>query len=193
VENAEDDQEAARRDLEALSLRANDVLVGLAASGSTPYVVSAVRYAAGAGCATIGVSNNEGTRLSAEARVAIELPTGPEVLTGSTRLKAGTSQKLVLNMLSTAAFTRLGKTYENLMVDMQAKNEKLGGRSRRIVSEAANVSGAEAEDLLSAADGSVKTALVMGKTGLSAPEARALLDAAHENVRLALKAAEDGG
>jgi N-acetylmuramic acid 6-phosphate etherase len=193
VENVEDDQEAARHDLEALSLRANDVVVGLAASGSTPYVVSAVRYSAGAGCAAIGVSNNEGTRLSAEARVAIEFPTGPEVLTGSTRLKAGTSQKLVLNMLSTAAFARPGKTYQNLMVDMQAKNEKLGRRSRRIVSESAGVSGAEAEDLLSAADGSVKTALVMGKTGLTAREARALLDAAHENVRLALKAAEDGG
>jgi N-acetylmuramic acid 6-phosphate etherase len=193
VENAEDDREVAKRDLEALSLRAEDVVVGLAASGSTPYVVSAVRHAAGVGCATIGISNNEGTQLSAEARVAIELPTGPEVLTGSTRLKAGTSQKLVLNMLSTAAFARLGKTYENLMVDMQAKNAKLERRSRRIVSEAADVSGAEAEDLLFAADGSVKIALLMGKTGLTAPAARTLLDGAHGNVRLAIEAAEDGG
>ena len=193
VENAEDDREVARRDLEALGLRAQDVVVGLAASGSTPYVVSAVRHAAGAGCATIGISNNEGARLSAEAGVAIELPTGPEVLTGSTRLKAGTSQKLVLNMLSTAAFTRPGKTYENLMVDMQAKNEKLEQRSRRIVSEAAGVSGVEAEDLLLAADGSVKVALVMGKTGLTASAARASLKVAHGNVRRALEAVGDGG
>jgi N-acetylmuramic acid 6-phosphate etherase len=193
VENAEDDREVAQRDLESLGLRAEDVVVGLAASGSTPYVVSAVRHAAGAGCATIGISNNEGARLSAQARVAIELPTGPEVLTGSTRLKAGTSQKLVLNMLSTAAFTRLGKTYENLMVDMQAKNEKLERRSRRIVSEAAGVSGVEAEDLLFAADGSVKIALVMGKKGLTASAARNLLDEVHGNVRLAIEAAEDGG
>jgi N-acetylmuramic acid 6-phosphate etherase len=192
VENAEDDREVAERDLEALSLCATDVVVGLAASGSTPYVVSAVRHAAKTGCATIGISNNEGTQVSAEARVAIELPTGPEVLTGSTRLKAGTSQKLVLNMLSTAAFARLGKTYENLMVDMQAKNAKLERRSRRIVSEAADVSGAEAEDLLFAADGSVKIALLMGKTGLTASAARTLLDEANGNVRLAIEAAEDG-
>jgi N-acetylmuramic acid 6-phosphate etherase len=193
VENAEDDREVAKRDLESLGIRAEDVVVGLAASGSTPYVVSAVRHAAEAGCATVGISNNEGALLGAEARVAIELPTGPEVLTGSTRLKAGTSQKLVLNMLSTAAFTRLGKTYENLMVDMQAKNEKLERRSRRIVSEAAGVSGAEAEDLLFAADGSVKIALVMGKTGLTVSAARTLLDEVHGNVRLAIEAAEGGG
>jgi N-acetylmuramic acid 6-phosphate etherase len=193
VENAEDDREVAKRDLEALSLRAEDVVIGLAASGSTPYVVSAVSHAAGAGCATIGISNNEGTRLSAEARVAIELPTGPEVLTGSTRLKAGTAQKLVLNMLSTAAFTRLGKTYGNLMVDMQAKNQKLERRTRRIVSEAAGVSGAEAEDLLIAAKGSAKVAVVMGKTGLTASAARMLLDGAHGNVRLAIEAVGGGG
>jgi N-acetylmuramic acid 6-phosphate etherase len=193
VENAEDDREVAKRDLEALSLRAEDVVIGLAASGSTPYVVSAVSHAAGAGCATIGISNNEGTRLSAEARVAIELPTGPEVLTGSTRLKAGTAQKLVLNMLSTAAFTRLGKTYGNLMVDMQAKNQKLERRTRRIVSEAAGVSGADAEDLLIAAKGSAKVAVVMGKTGLTASAARMLLDGARGNVRLAIEAAGGGG
>jgi N-acetylmuramic acid 6-phosphate etherase len=193
VENAEDDREVAKRDLDALGLCAKDVVIGLAASGSTPYVVSAVRHAAGAGCATIGISNNEGTKLSEEARVAIEIPTGPEVLTGSTRLKAGTSQKLVSNMLSTAAFTRLGKTYENLMVDMQAKNDKLERRSHRIVSEAAGVSEARAEDLLVAADGSVKVSLVMGKTGLPASAARALLNEAHGNVSLAMEAAEGGG
>ena len=193
VENAEDDREVAKHDLEAVSLSAKDVVVGLAASGSTPYVVSAVRHAAGAGCPTIGISNNEGTQLSAESRVAIELPTGPEVLTGSTRLKAGTSQKLVLNMLSTTAFTRLGKIYGNLMVDMQAKNEKLERRTRRIVSEAAGVSGAEAEGLLFAANGSAKVAVVMGKAGLTASTARTLLDEAHGNVRLAIEAAEGGG
>jgi N-acetylmuramic acid 6-phosphate etherase len=152
------------------------------------FVVSAVRRAAEAGCATIGISNNEGTQLSSEARMAIELPTGPEVLTGSTRLKAGTLQKLVLNMLSTAAFTRLGRVHENLMVDVLAANEKLERRSRRIVSESVGVTEGEAEDLLLAANGSARVALVMGKTGLSETASRKLLDNANESVRRALEA-----
>jgi N-acetylmuramic acid 6-phosphate etherase len=188
VEGAEDDREAAGRDLEALELRPPDVVVGLAASGRTPYVVSAVRRAAEAGCVTVGISNNEGTELSTEAGVAIDLLTGPEVLTGSTRLKAGTSQKLVLNMLSTAAFTRLGRVHENLMVDMRAANEKLERRSRRIVSESVGVTEGEAEDLLLAANGSARVALVMGKTGLSETASRKLLDDANGSVRRALEA-----
>lgn len=188
VEGAEDDRSAAVRDLENLSLDSSDVVVGLAASGSTPYVVAAVRYASERGCSTVGISNNQGSELCAASRVGIELITGPEVLTGSTRLKAGTSEKLVLNMLSTAAFTRLGKVYENFMVDLRATNEKLKNRSLRIVREAAGVSEEEARELLHAADGSVKVAVVMGKANVQADEARELLASARGNVRRALEA-----
>jgi N-acetylmuramic acid 6-phosphate etherase len=189
VEGTEDDGAAAVRDLEALDLRPNDAVVGIAASGRTPYVVSAVRHASGVGCATVGISNNAGSELGGVARVSIEVDTGPEVLTGSTRLKAGTSQKLILNMLSTAAFTRLGRVYENLMVDMQAANEKLKERARRIVREAAGVPEDEAGRLLHAAGGSVKVAVVMGVVKVSADEARSLLDVAGGHVRGALYAA----
>jgi N-acetylmuramic acid 6-phosphate etherase len=187
VESAEDDTSAAVRDLEALGLGPKDVVVGLAASGSTPYVIAAVRTASEAGCATIGISNNRGSELVAAARVGIELNTGPEILTGSTRLKAGTSQKLVLNMLSTAAFTRLGKVYENVMVDLQGTNEKLKRRSRRIIREVAGVTEDQAAELLSASGSSVKVAVVMGKAKVSADEARELLAAAQGNVRHALE------
>ena len=187
VESAEDDTSAAVRDLEALGLGPKDVVVGLAASGSTPYVIAAVRTASEAGCATIGISNNRGSELVAAARVGIELNTGPEILTGSTRLKAGTSQKLVLNMLSTAAFTRLGKVYENVMVDLQGTNEKLKRRSRRIIREVAGVTEDQVAELLSASGSSVKVAVVMGKAKVSADEARELLAAAQGNVRHALE------
>ena len=189
VEGAEDDGAAAIRDLEALCLRPNDAVVGITASGRTPYVISAVRHASEIGCATVGISNNAGSELGGVARVGIDVVTGPEVLTGSTRLKAGTSQKLVLNMLSTAAFTRLGKVYENLMVDVQATNEKLKKRAHCIVREAAGVPDEEARKLLRAAEGSVKVAVVMGGAGVSADEARSLLDGAGWHVRRALGAA----
>lgn len=190
VEGAEDDRSAAVKDLENLSLDPGDVVVGLAASGRTPYVVAAVRHASEIGCATVGISNNPGSELGAAARVCIESITGAEVLTGSTRLKAGTSEKLILNMLSTAAFTRLDKVYENFMVDLRAGNEKLKSRSRRIVREAAGVTEDEAGVLLRAADGSVKVAVVMGKAGVLAGEARELLAVAGGNVRRALDAAD---
>ena len=189
VEGAEDDRTAAVRDLEGLALHPNDVVVGLAASGRTPYVVSAIEHASRVGCVTVGISNNAGSELGAAASVAIELDTGPEVLTGSTRLKAGTSQKMVLNMLSTAAFARLGKVYENLMVDLQAANEKLTLRARRIVREATGLPQGEADALLRQAGGSVKTAVVMGKTGISSGDASRLLETADGSVRQALRAA----
>ncbi|HWS80041.1 MAG TPA: N-acetylmuramic acid 6-phosphate etherase [Rubrobacter sp.] len=189
VEGAEDDRAAAVKDLEDSSLEPGDVVVGIAASGRTPYVVAGLRYASGMGCPTIGISNNPGSELGAAADVCIELITGAEVLTGSTRLKAGTSEKLVLNMLSTAAFVRLDKVYENFMVDLQAGNEKLKERSRRIVWEAAGVTRDEAGELLRAAGGSVKVAVVMGKAGVPADAARELLAAAGGNVRRALDAA----
>ena len=189
VEGAEDDRAAAVKDLEDSSLEPGDVVVGIAASGRTPYVVAGLRFASGMGCPTIGISNNPGSELGAAADVCIELITGAEVLTGSTRLKAGTSEKLVLNMLSTAAFVRLDKVYENFMVDLQAGNEKLKERSRRIVREAAGVTRDEAGELLRAAGGSVKVAVVMGKAGVPADAARELLAAAGGNVRRALDAA----
>jgi N-acetylmuramic acid 6-phosphate etherase len=137
----------------------------------------------------VGISNNPGSELGAAADVCIELITGAEVLTGSTRLKAGTSEKLVLNMLSTAAFVRLDKVYENFMVDLQAGNEKLKDRSRRIIRETAGVTKGEAGELLRAADGSVKVAVVMGKGRVPVDTARELLAAAGDNVRRALEAA----
>lgn len=189
VEGAEDDLSAAVKDLEDSGLDPGDIVVGLAASGRTPYVVAAVRHASELGCATVGISNNSGSELGAAADVCIELITGAEVLTGSTRLKAGTSEKLVLNMLSTAAFIRLDKVYENFMVDLQAGNEKLRDRSRRIVREAAGVTEDEAGELLRLSDGSVKVAVVMGKARVQADAARELLTAAGGNVRRALDAA----
>lgn len=193
VEGAEDDRSAAVRALDDLALHPDDVVVGLAASGRTPYAVSAVEHASEVGCSTVGISNNAGSELGAAASVAIELNTGPEVLTGSTRLKAGTSQKMVLNMLSTAAFTRLGKVYENLMVDVQASNEKLEKRARRIVREATGLPEGEADVLLGQAGGSVKTAVVMGKTGLSPGDASHLLETAEGSVRQALTASGADG
>lgn len=190
VEGAEDDRSAAVRDLDALHLSPDDAVVGLAASGSTPYVVSAIRHASRTGCATIGIANNADAELCRVARVGIEVITGPEIITGSTRLKAGTAQKLVLNMLSTTAFTRLNKVYGNRMVDLQATNEKLRRRARRIVWETLDVPESEAEELLQSAEGSAKVAVVMGKANISADTARKLLDQARGSVRRALAAAD---
>jgi N-acetylmuramic acid 6-phosphate etherase len=193
VEGAEDDEDSAVRDLEEIDLAPEDVVVGIAASGRTPYVVAAVRHAARVGCATVGISNSPASELSAAARVDVEIMTGPEVLTGSTRLKAGTSQKMVLNMLSTAAFTRLGRVYENLMVDLQAKNEKLERRSRRIVREATGASDQEAAELLREADGSVKVAVVMGLARIPADAALGRLERAGGSVRRALGSGSGAG
>jgi len=190
VEGTEDNREAAVRDLEAVGLRRSDAVVGVAASGRTPYVVAAVRHASKVGCATVGISNNAGAQLSRVADVGIEVITGPEVLTGSTRLKAGTSQKLVLNMLSTATFTKLGKVYENLMVDVQINNEKLRRRARGIIREATGMSDDKAEELLRVAGCSVKVAVLMAKAEVSAEEARKLLNASDGNVRRALDATQ---
>lgn len=162
-------------------------MIGLAASGRTPYAVSAVEHAAKIGCATVSICNTPECELSHASHVAIEIDTGPEILTGSTRLKAGTSQKMVLNMLSTAAFTRLGKVCGNFMVDVQATNEKLKRRARRIIRETTGVSEDETERLLDAAEGSVKVAVVMGKSQVSAGEAARMLAEAGGSVRKALE------
>ena len=186
VEGAEDSAEQGQADLAAHAFTAHDVLVGIAASGGTPYVVGGLTYARSLGAPAIAVVCNPGSPLAAAADIAIEVVTGPEILTGSTRLKAGTAQKLVLNMLSTGAMVRLGKVYGNLMVDVQPTNAKLRQRAVRIVAASSAVGQAEAENLLIAAGWRVKTAVVMGLAGVSAAEAEARLRRAGGHVRRAL-------
>lgn len=186
VEGAEDSEEGAVNDLERIGFAAADVLVGIAASGRTPYVIAGLAHARRLGAATVSIACNPGSAVSREAQVAIELDNGPEVLTGSTRLKAGTSQKLVLNMISTAAMVRLGKVYGNLMVDVQPTNEKLVDRAVRIVAEATGCAEDEALRALDASDRHAKTAIVMILRGVGAPEARERLARADGFVRQAI-------
>lgn len=178
VEGAEDDREAGRADLLARGLGARDAVVGIAASGNTPYVLEALEYANEIGAATIALTCNSPALMLDTAQIAIPVLTGPEVITGSTRLKAGTAQKMVLNMLSTATMIRLGKVYGNLMVDVKVTNQKLARRARRIVSQVTGVSEEEAAALLARADNQVKVAILIGLLGLSPEEARARLVAA---------------
>ncbi len=191
AEGAEDDRAAGRRDLQALSLSAGDAVVGIAASGNTPYVVAALEYANEIGAATVGVTCNSPAAVLDTAQIAIPVLTGPEVLTGSTRLKAGTAQKMVLNMLSTASMVRLGKVYGNLMVDVQVTNVKLAGRARRIVAQVAEISEDEAGRLLEATDNRVKPAIVMALLGISLEEATGLLDRAGGHLSGVLLPRED--
>ncbi|MDQ7843172.1 MAG: N-acetylmuramic acid 6-phosphate etherase [Armatimonadota bacterium] len=184
----EDDAEQGAQDLAVHDPVPSDVVVGIAASGRTPYVLGALRKARAAGAATIALCSNANTPMAEEADLAIVVLTGPEVLTGSTRMKAGTAQKMVLNMLSTAAMVRLGKVYSNLMVDMVPANEKLLHRARRIVAEAAGVSPAQAAQVLEAAGNHVKTAIVMAVLRCGRDEARAALERAGGMVRIALEA-----
>lgn len=149
-EGAEDDREVGVTDLSSISFNKNDVLVGIAASGRTPYVLGAVEYALKLGAVTIGICNNPDSELSKLCKISICALTGPEAVTGSTRMKAGTSQKLVLNMISTGVMIKYGKVYENLMVDVKASNGKLIKRCKSIVMEATGVSAEEAENILNA-------------------------------------------
>jgi N-acetylmuramic acid 6-phosphate etherase len=189
VEGAEDDPQGAVVGLDALGVGARDTVVGLAASGRTPYVVGGLRHARSLGASTVSVACNPRAPISAHADVAIEVVTGPEVLTGSTRLKAGTAQKLVCNMLSTAAMVRIGKVYGNLMVDLRPTNDKLRDRARRIVAEAAHTDLDAAERALAAADGHAKTAIIMLLTRCDAAQAGALLSGSEGDVRTAVAAA----
>ena len=186
VEGAEDDVDLVVADLEGLGVGPADVVVGLAASGRTPYVLAALRHAGRVGAGTVAVACNPGSPVSALADVAVEVDTGPEVLTGSTRLKAGTAQKMVCNMLSTAAMVRTGKVYRNLMVDVRPTNAKLVDRARRIVAAAAGVDERRADEALRAADGHAKTAVVMLLAGCDVPAARARLAAHGGRVREAV-------
>lgn len=174
-ENAEDHSEDGRTAVSALALRPVDALVALSASGRTPFTLGAVGQAARAGALTVAVVCNEGTPLAAAADLAVELPTGPELLAGSTRLKAGTVQKAVVNALSTLVMVRTARTSGNLMVDLRASNAKLRDRARRIVASAAATDLATAQRLLDAAGGEVKTAIVAGLTGEPPAVARARL------------------
>ncbi|MEU6848220.1 N-acetylmuramic acid 6-phosphate etherase [Streptomyces sp. NPDC046716] len=190
VEGAEDSKELAAEDLDALNLTENDVVVGISASGRTPYAIGAVEHAkARYGALTIGLSCNADSALAAAADHGIEVVVGPELLTGSTRLKAGTAQKLVLNMLSTITMIRLGKTYGNLMVDVRASNEKLRARSRRIVSLATGADDAVIEAALAATDGEVKNAILVVLGDVDGPTAARLLSASDGHLRAALAAA----
>jgi N-acetylmuramic acid 6-phosphate etherase len=186
VEGAEDDPRGAVTDLEAAGLGPADVLVGLAASGRTPYVVGGLEYARGIGAATVSVACNAGAEVSRHADIAIEVVTGPEVLTGSTRLKAGTAEKLVCNMLSTATMVRLGKVYGNLMVDVRATNAKLVDRARRIVVQATGADPRDAERALEAAGGHAKTAIMMLLGGMTVEQAAEALRRGDGSIRSAL-------
>lgn len=191
TEASEDDAAAGARDLLAHGFAARDVLVGIAASGRTPYVLGAVEEARKIGAITVGVTANPDSELARAAAISIAPLTGPEVLAGSTRMKAGTAQKLVLNMLTTAAFIRTGYVYRNLLANVQPRNEKLIARARRIVTQAAGVSDHVAAELLAASGGRVPVAILMGKTGLSRPEAERRLAEAGGKISQALKTSKD--
>ncbi|MFB8124323.1 N-acetylmuramic acid 6-phosphate etherase [Streptomyces bacillaris] len=188
VEGAEDSKELAAADLDALKLTADDTVVGISASGRTPYAIGAVEHARAQGALTVGLSCNAGSALAAAAEHGLEIVTGPELLTGSTRLKAGTAQKLVLNMISTITMIRLGKTYGNLMVDVRASNEKLRARSRHIVSLATGASDAEIEAALAATDGEVKHAILVILGRVDAATAAERLAESDGHLRKALDA-----
>ncbi len=185
-EAAEDDEAAGRRAAEALGVSSADAVVGISASGRTPYVLGALAAAAEAGALTVAVVSTNDSPLAQAADHEVAVVVGPEVVSGSTRLKAGTAQKLVLNTISTVAMIRLGKTYGDLMVDVRASNEKLEARARRIVREAAGVSDDEAREALEAADGSAKVAVVALIADLDADSARSRLEQAGGNIEAAL-------
>ncbi len=187
VEGAEDDFEEGARTVQAFNLTNNDTVVGIAASGRTPFTLGAVEAGNAAGATTVGISCNAGSALAEAAQHPIEVVVGPEVITGSTRLKAGSAQKQVLNMLSTLTMVKLGKTYGNLMVDLQATNEKLEERSRRLVTRITGVDDRVAQDALELADGSVKKAVVMIEKQLDAAAAEELLNEKGGFLRAALE------
>lgn len=187
VEGAEDDADAGEADLQRIGLTDRDVVVGISASGRTPYVLGALTHARSRGITTVAVCCNMGTPIGQIAHIAIEVNTGPEILGGSTRLKAGTAQKMVLNMLSTASMVHLGKVYTNLMVDVTPTNAKLVDRACRILTQTAGVDYSTAVDMLKAANYRTKVALVMAKTGLSAGEAQDRLDEEGGFVRAVLE------
>ncbi len=188
AEDLEDDDEAGRDDATQLAVRSEDCVVGITASGRTPYVLGAVGYAREQGALTVGLACNAGMPLAQQVDIMIAPLVGPEVISGSTRLKAGTAQKMVLNMLSTGTMILLGKTYGNLMVDVQATNHKLRERALGIVRQTTGMDTAIASALLQEADGEVKTAIVAAKAGITPELARERLAAHRHNLRATLEA-----
>lgn len=186
VEGAEDDPEAGARDLDDIHVAPEDAVVGISASGRTPYVVGALTHAKARGAFTVGVACNANSRIGAAAHVAIDMAVGPEFLAGSTRLKAGSAQKAVLNMLSTLTMIRLGKTFGNVMVDLRATNKKLVARAERIVMAVTDADVAAAAQALERANGSVKEAIFTLLTGLPPCEAAVTLARHHGHLRAAL-------
>ncbi len=192
-EEAEDDGEAGARELAALFPTERDAVVGVAASGRTPYVAEVLRKARACGAAAIAVACNRSSLIGGLADVAIEIETGPEILTGSTRLKAGTAQKMVLNMLSTASMAGLGHVYENLMVNVEVSNEKLRGRALRIIREAAGASDGEASAVYEACGGNVRAAVVALKGGVFPERAEELLRRSGGGIRQSLETMREEG
>ena len=187
IEGAEDSKTQAVVDLQTIHFSSQDVLVGIAASGRTPYVIGALEYAKSLGSVTVSIASNPNSAMANIVDIAIDTVVGPEVLTGSSRLKSGTAQKLVLNMLTTASMILMGKCYQNLMVDVQASNEKLKARAIRIVMQATDCEKALAEETLKLADQNAKLAIMMILSGLDRAQAEALLEKHQGKLQLALK------
>ena len=187
IEGAEDSKAQAVVDLQTIQFSSKDVLVGIAASGRTPYVIGALEYAKSLGSVTVSIASNPNSAMANIVDIAIDTVVGPEVLTGSSRLKSGTAQKLVLNMLTTASMILMGKCYQNLMVDVQASNEKLKARAIRIVMQATDCDKALAEETLKLADQNAKLAIMMILSGLDRAQAEALLEKHQGKLQLALK------
>ena len=187
IEGAEDSKAQAVVDLQTIQLSSKDVLVGIAASGRTPYVIGALEYAKSLGSVTVSIASNPNSAMANIVDIAIDTVVGPEVLTGSSRLKSGTAQKLVLNMLTTASMILMGKCYQNLMVDVQASNEKLKARAIRIVMQATDCDKTLAEETLKQADQNAKLAIMMILSGLDRAQAEALLEKHQGKLQLALK------
>ena len=187
IEGAEDSKAQAVIDLQTIQFSSKDVLVGIAASGRTPYVIGALEYAKSLGSVTVSIASNPNSAMANIVDIAIDTVVGPEVLTGSSRLKSGTAQKLVLNMLTTASMILMGKCYQNLMVDVQASNEKLKARAIRIVMQATDCDKAIAEETLKQADQNAKLAIMMILSGLGRAQAEALLEKHQGKLQLALE------
>lgn len=187
VEGAEDDDQLAVKDLEERNLTELDVVVGIAASGRTPYVIGALKYAKSIGATTVSLSSNENSEISQFADVNIEVITGPEILTGSTRMKAATAHKLILNMITTTTMIKIGKVYENLMVDLKVSNHKLKERAKNILSIITDVQYQKAEEVLEKTNYEVKPAIVMIKTGVTLQDAKVYIEQANGFVRKAIE------
>lgn len=188
VEGAEDNHAMGQEDLKRITLRANDTVVGISASGRTPYVSGALEYAKSIGCVTAAIACSPNAEIFGPADISVCPIVGPEALTGSTRMKAGTAQKMVLNMISTATMVKLGKTYQNLMVDVNATNEKLKARALRIVMQATDCDESTAQEALAASKNNAKSAILMVLTGITAAQAVSSLQAHQGYLRSAIAA-----